>query len=52
MQAAQPPPSSWHSKVEPGSVESNEKLALVELVGFVGEERIEVSGAVVSIVHV
>ena len=52
MQPAQTPPSSWHSKVEPGSVAVNENDALVAFVGSAGVEVIDVSGGVVSIVQV
>jgi hypothetical protein len=51
-QLENPPPSSWHSKLLPLSVEEKEKLAAVEFVGLAGFAVIEVSGAPVSIVHV
>ena len=52
VQADQPPPSSWHSKVEPGSVAVNENDAPVAFVGFAGVDVIDVSGAVRSTVQV
>ena len=50
--SVQPPPSSWHSNVEPPSLELNEKSALAELLGSFGCAVIVVFGAAVSIVHV
>ena len=47
-QEDQPPPSSWHSNVEPPSSALNEKDAPVELVGSLGWAVIVVFGAVVS----
>ena len=52
VQLVQGPPSIRHSKVEPPSVEVKEKLGVVLLDGSLGWAVIEVSGAVVSIVHV
>ena len=52
VQALKPPPSSWHWNVEPASLELKPKLALVAFVGLAGPDVIDVSGAVVSIVHV
>ena len=46
------PASSWHWKVEPVFELENEKLALVWLVGFAGDDVIDTVGAVVSIVQV
>jgi hypothetical protein len=43
--------SSAQVKVAPAS-EVNEKLAAVELLGFVGEELIVAVGATVSMIHV
>jgi hypothetical protein len=45
---AQAPLSSRHSKVDPLSVEMNEKVAEVALVGSVGADVIAVSGTEVS----
>ena len=44
-------PSIRHSKVEPPSVEPNEKLGVVSVEGSLGCAVIDVFGAVVSIVH-
>ena len=44
--------STWHSKVEPVSVEVNAKVGVVSLVGFGGPLVIVVFGAVMSIVNV
>ena len=52
MQDDQPPPSSWHSKVEPPSFEVKEKEGAVELVGSFGCAVIVVFGAALSIVTV
>src|SRR5437588_841660 len=52
MHAVAAPASSWHWKVEPVFELENEKLALVWLVGFAGDDVIDTVGAVVSIVHV
>ncbi len=52
MQDDQPPPSSWHSKVEPPSVEVNEKLGPVSFDGSLGCAVIVVSGAAASTVQV
>src|SRR4249919_4196591 len=52
LQADQPPPSSWHSKVEPPSEELKEKSGAAELLGSLGCAVIVVFGAAVSIVHV
>jgi hypothetical protein len=52
VQAVKAPASSLHSKVLPVSVDVNEKLAVVALVGVAGLEVIAVSGAVPSTVHV
>jgi hypothetical protein len=49
VQAVKVAPSSEHWKLEPASVEVNEKLALVDVVGFVGFAVIVVSGGVVSV---
>jgi hypothetical protein len=51
-QALQAPPSRRHSKVEPPSLEVNEKLGSFELVGSLGCAVIVVFGAVASIVQV
>ncbi len=51
-QEDQLPPSSWHSKVEPPSLELKEKSASAELLGSLGCAVIVVFGAAVSIVHV
>jgi hypothetical protein len=48
LQATKDPESSLHSKLEPDSVDVNEKLAEVEVVVPEGPELIEVSGGVVS----
>ena len=45
------PPSSWHWKLDPVSVDVKEKLAEVEIEGFAGCEVIDVSGAIVSFVQ-
>jgi hypothetical protein len=47
-QADQSPPSRLHSKLEPPSLESKEKLAEVSVVSPSGPLEIEVSGGVVS----
>jgi hypothetical protein len=52
VQLAAAPPSSVQLNVLPASVEVNEKLALVLLVGLVGFAVIVVFGAVVSTVNV
>jgi hypothetical protein len=52
VQAANPPPSSRHWKLEPPSVDENVKEESAELVGLAGLESIVVFGAVRSIVHV
>jgi hypothetical protein len=52
VQAVNAPPSSLQSNVLPASVEVNEKLAPVWLVGFAGVEVMLVSGAVASTVQV
>ena len=52
LQEDQPPPSSWHSKVEPPSLELKEKSAAAELLGSLGCAVIVVFGAAVSIVQV
>ena len=52
MQDANEPPSSRHSKDEPPSVEVKLKSALEALLGSAGLAVIDVSGAVVSTVHV
>jgi hypothetical protein len=44
--------SSWQLKVEPDSLELNEKVAALAFVGFAGFEPIVTAGAVVSTVHV
>jgi hypothetical protein len=48
VQPVKAAPSSAHWKLEPVSVEVKLKLALVLVLGFVGEALIDVSGAVVS----
>ena len=48
LQADQPPPSSWHSKVEPPSLALKEKSAPVAFVGSLGCAVIVVFGAAVS----
>ena len=48
MQEDQPPPSSWHSNVEPPSLALKEKLAPVAFVGSFGCAVIVVLGAAVS----
>ena len=50
MQAPQAPPSIWHSKVEPPSLELKENEALDEFVGSVGWDVIDVFGEVLSTV--
>ena len=52
LQEDQPPPSSWHSNVEPPSVDENVKLGPVTFDGSAGDESIEVFGAALSIVKV
>jgi hypothetical protein len=52
VQAEKPPPSSWHWNVEPASLETKLKLALVEALGSLGEAVMVVFGAAVSTVHV
>ncbi len=52
MQEAQPPPSRWHSKVEPPSDEVKENEAPFAFVGSLGCAVIVVFGAAVSIVQV
>src|SRR5215207_2507114 len=51
-QAAKPPPSSWHSKLEFASVEVNSNTASVELTIPVGPSPIDVSGGAASMVKV
>jgi hypothetical protein len=51
-QEVKAPVSSAHSNVAPVSGDENEKLALAEFVLALGLDVIEVSGALVSIVHV
>ena len=48
----QPPPSSWHSNVEPPSLAVKVKSGPAELLGSLGCAVIVVFGAVVSIVQV
>ena len=48
----QPPPSSWHSNVEPPSVDENVKLGPVTFDGSAGDESMAVLGAALSIVNV
>ena len=48
VQAANAPPSSEHSNVEPDSLELKPKLAVVNREGAAGLEVIVVCGAVVS----
>ena len=52
MQAAKAPPSSEHSKLEPVSLEAKAKLAEFDWLAAPGCVVIEVSGAVMSYVHV
>ena len=52
VQDVQLPPSTWHSKLEPGSLELKLKLGVVLLDGSDGLELIVVFGAVRSTVHV
>ncbi len=52
LQEDQPPPSSWHSNVEPPSFESNEKLGAVSFEGSLGCAVMVVSGAAASTVQV
>jgi hypothetical protein len=52
VQVVNPPLSSSHSKVEPGSLAVKEKLAEVLAVGSLGEAVMVVFGAPVSTVHV
>ena len=52
LQAANAPPSSWHSNVEPPSLELKVKSGLPELLGSFGWAVIVVFGAVVSTVQV
>jgi class 3 adenylate cyclase len=47
-----PPPSSSHSKVDPGSVAVKEKLAAAEELGLIGDDVMVVFGAPVSTVQV
>ena len=51
LHPAYPVPSSWHSKVEPASVDINAKVADVELARLEGLIVMPVSGEVVSITH-
>jgi hypothetical protein len=51
-QEVQPPPSTWHSKLEPVSLELKLKLGVVLLDGSAGLESIVVFGAVRSTLHV
>jgi hypothetical protein len=50
-QAANPPPSSLHSKLEPGSVADSEKDGLDEFESAAGVDVSDVSGGAVSIVQ-
>ena len=50
MQVLKPPPSSWHSKVEPVSVEAKRRSATVAAVVPAGPAVIVVSGGVESTV--
>src|SRR4051794_5306703 len=50
--AANAPPSTLHSNVEPGLLDSNAHVGVVSLVGPSGPEVIVVSGVVVSITKV
>ena len=52
VQVAYVPPSSWHSKVDPASLDANEKLGALSADGFVGFDVIVVSGGPVSTVQV
>jgi hypothetical protein len=52
VQLFQPPPSTRHSNVDPGSLALNANVGVVSLVGFVGPLSIVVFGAVRSIVQV
>jgi hypothetical protein len=52
VQAPNPPPSSWHWKELPASVDVKLKLAEVAFVGFEGFAVMEVSGAPVSTTQV
>jgi hypothetical protein len=52
LQEENAPPSSRHSKVAPASFELKVKVASVELVGFVGDESMNVCGGVASTVTV
>jgi hypothetical protein len=52
VQVPQLPPSTRHSKVEPGSEALKVKVGVVPLVGLAGPLSIVVFGAVRSIVHV
>ena len=52
LQGLQAEPSSWHWKVEPGRVEKNTSVAVVDCVGLGGLEVITVWGGEVSIVQV
>ena len=51
-QGLQEPPSMRHSKLEPVSVDVNEKVGFASLEGSGGDAVIDVSGAVVSTVQV
>jgi len=51
LQEAQPPPSTRHSKLEPGSLELNANVGVASLSGLGGLESMVVSGAVRSIVQ-
>jgi hypothetical protein len=50
--ADQPPPSTRHSKLEPGSVALKANAGVASFDGSAGLESIVVFGAVRSIVHV
>ena len=52
VQDAQLPPSTRHSKLEPGSLALNVKVGVVSLDGLAGPESSVVVGAVTSIVQV
>jgi hypothetical protein len=52
VQVEKPPPSSSHSKVEPASLDTNEKVGELSLLGSLGEAVMVVFGAAVSTVHV
>ena len=47
-QVLQPPPSTRHSKVEPGSLALNANAGVVSFDGVAGPESMVVSGAVLS----